>query len=393
MKSEKKKRYLAKKARRQRALRSARKSADKKVSGSGWTGPDGSGSEAESGSGSELDDSDDDDKASQQEENPKPALSLEEQARQERKAAKAALRDARRDERKALREAQRKAAADRAAREAAKAAKAAAKEGSDDEDDEDEKEDGSDESDDENDDDDEDDDEAKAMASGDEGDVPDLPTRNGSPSPPPLQPFPLPRMAPAPSDTVLSRQGLPTGLADATFIEQDARLGVSDLAESLSAGSAGLSERTQKRLADLGVTDLFAVQAAMLPHLLSLPLVPLPHARLDDFLVSAPTGSGKTLAYAIPIVEVLARRVVPRLRALIVLPTRDLVVQVKDTLEALAKGTGLLVSSLIRKGCAAARILTSRSEASLVNTPLPRNRQCSWTEQSRCSAAAPSSTS
>jgi ATP-dependent RNA helicase DDX51/DBP6 len=179
-----------------------------------------------------------------------------------------------------------------------------------------------------------------------DADVPDLPTHNRSPSPPPLEAFPLPRMAPAPSDAVLSRQGLPQGLADATFIEQSERLGVSSLASSLGAGSAGLSERTQTRLTELGVSDFFAVQAAMLPHLLRLPLVPLPHAKLDDFLVSAPTGSGKTLAYAIPIVEVLARRIVPRLRALIVLPTRDLVVQVKETLEALAKGTGLLVSTM-----------------------------------------------
>jgi ATP-dependent RNA helicase DDX51/DBP6 len=85
------------------------------------------------------------------------------------------------------------------------------------------------------------------------------------------------------------------------------------------------------------------VQAAILPKLLPLRLVTNPFASLHDYLISAPTGSGKTLAYAIPIIEILSQRAVTRLRALIVLPTRDLVVQVRETMEALAKGTGLTV--------------------------------------------------
>jgi ATP-dependent RNA helicase DDX51/DBP6 len=44
---------------------------------------------------------------------------------------------------------------------------------------------------------------------------------------------------------------------------------------------------------------------------------------------------------------VLSKRIVTRLRALIILPTRDLVSQVKETFESVAKGTGLKVSSLI----------------------------------------------
>lgn len=64
-----------------------------------------------------------------------------------------------------------------------------------------------------------------------------------------------------------------------------------------------------------------------------------------DLCVSAPTGSGKTLAYSIPIVTLLKERIVIRLRALVVLPTRDLVSQVKETLEQLCKGTGLRVGT------------------------------------------------
>ena len=41
-----------------------------------------------------------------------------------------------------------------------------------------------------------------------------------------------------------------------------------------------------------------------------------------DICVSAPTGSGKTLAFVLPIVQSLKTRVVPRVRALAVLPTQ-----------------------------------------------------------------------
>lgn len=270
----------------------------------------------------------------------KSAAAVEADERAARKAEKAAKRDERRDERKARRKAEREAAALKAKAEEERAARRAAKadEAEDAEVAEDIEEDrrilfspAPDA-----------DDELEADASGDvdmdetdeeRDDVPDLPRRMSSP--PALEPFPLPRLAPAPDAAVLLRQGMPTGLQDATFVDQDTRHGLDAL--------SGLSERTQKRLAEIGVEELFAVQAAILPHLLSLPLVPLPHAQLSDFLISAPTGSGKTLAYAVPVVELLSKRVVTRLRALIVLPTRDLVVQVRETLEALAKGTGLMV--------------------------------------------------
>ncbi|KAJ3176873.1 ATP-dependent RNA helicase dbp6 [Geranomyces variabilis] len=100
----------------------------------------------------------------------------------------------------------------------------------------------------------------------------------------------------------------------------------------------GLSPRIVARLAAKNITHLFPVQTAVLPRLLqtrySSASVPP-----GDMCVSAPTGSGKTLAYALPIVEALGRRVVPRVRALIVLPTRDLAAQVKVTFDMLLRGT------------------------------------------------------
>lgn len=64
-----------------------------------------------------------------------------------------------------------------------------------------------------------------------------------------------------------------------------------------------------------------------------------------DLCISAPTGSGKTMAYVLPIVDILSKRIVTRLRAVVVLPTRDLVTQVKETFDAFVKGTNLVVAA------------------------------------------------
>ena len=45
--------------------------------------------------------------------------------------------------------------------------------------------------------------------------------------------------------------------------------------------------------------------------------------------------------------QTLSPRAVIRLRALVVLPTRDLVIQVRETFEAIAKGRGLKVWNMV----------------------------------------------
>jgi ATP-dependent RNA helicase DDX51/DBP6 len=60
-----------------------------------------------------------------------------------------------------------------------------------------------------------------------------------------------------------------------------------------------------------------------------------------DVCICAPTGSGKTLAYTLPVLQALAQRAAPCLRALIVLPTRDLAAQVFGVLAALCPPLGL----------------------------------------------------
>ena len=95
-----------------------------------------------------------------------------------------------------------------------------------------------------------------------------------------------------------------------------------------------LSPAIKAALQATGVTSLFPVQAAVVPSIMAgFTMVQHP----GDTCVSAPTGSGKTLTYAIPIVDCLRRRVVRQLRALIVLPTRELVQQVQSVMRALVR--------------------------------------------------------
>ena len=105
----------------------------------------------------------------------------------------------------------------------------------------------------------------------------------------------------------------------------------------------GLPSTLTDRLSKEGVTHLFPgldendysgfqkqfspVQRQVIPRLLSLSTL-YPRLRPPDVCVAAPTGSGKTLAFVLPIVASLQGRMVPRVRAIAVLPTQDLALQV-----------------------------------------------------------------
>ncbi|KAJ7454699.1 DEAD-domain-containing protein [Mycena latifolia] len=164
---------------------------------------------------------------------------------------------------------------------------------------------------------------------------------------PTLPSFPLPTHPNAPSKSDLALQGLDQALVGAEIVDATGLLPIPP--EGEDDGGTGLSEKTRKRLLDLGIVELFAVQTSLLPFLL--PRNPLqrflylPFDPPRDVCVSAPTGSGKTLAYVLPIVEIVSTRIVTRLRALVVLPTRDLVTQVRETFEAVGKGRGLKIGT------------------------------------------------
>ena len=91
-----------------------------------------------------------------------------------------------------------------------------------------------------------------------------------------------------------------------------------------------------------GYEKAFAIQAAVLPMLL-----PGPQHYSGDICISAATGSGKTLAYTLPMVESLRKKPVTKLRGLIVVPTRELVNQVKETFDLCSGGSGLKIGTAL----------------------------------------------
>ncbi|KAK4700597.1 ATP-dependent RNA helicase DDX51/DBP6, partial [Phenoliferia sp. Uapishka_3] len=175
-----------------------------------------------------------------------------------------------------------------------------------------------------------------------------------SPSPiaeiPPIpqgeEPAPLLRLPSAtrpapPSAKTLSLLNVHSSVRNKLVVDPEFKLKIEDPV-------LALSERGKTRLNEMGVVEAFAVQTSVLPILLGSGLpteLYTPFAPPRDVCVSAPTGSGKTLSYVMPIIETLEKRVVTRLRALVVLPTRDLVAQVRATFEAFGKGTGLKVGT------------------------------------------------
>ncbi|VUC35183.1 unnamed protein product [Clonostachys rosea] len=135
---------------------------------------------------------------------------------------------------------------------------------------------------------------------------------------------PLPQPAPAPFVAPqIQYETLPSWLASPIRVSQSTKTPFSEL---------GVLSKAARVLEEKGYPDAFAVQTAALPR-----LIPSGNHRPGDLLVSAATGSGKTLAYALPIVQDLSEGVVTRLRALVVLPTRELVKQAQEVFELCVK--------------------------------------------------------
>jgi ATP-dependent RNA helicase DDX51/DBP6 len=103
-----------------------------------------------------------------------------------------------------------------------------------------------------------------------------------------------------------------------------------------------LDKEVAKNLSEGGIESFFPVQQAVIPQLLRNNVRPCIQPR--DMCVAAPTGSGKTIAYAIPIIQSLKGRSTIRLRALLVLPSRELATQVYGVFCRLSRSTNILTA-------------------------------------------------
>ncbi|XP_030578168.1 ATP-dependent RNA helicase DDX51 isoform X2 [Archocentrus centrarchus] len=138
---------------------------------------------------------------------------------------------------------------------------------------------------------------------------------------------------------------LPQWLAEPDVIHRDIKNNLISIADV-----PGLSAQLLKNLHNNGTHHFFPVQAEVIPVILESAQQGLLIGRAGykprDICVSAPTGSGKTLSFVVPIIQVLMERVVCQVRALAVLPTKELAQQVHKVFTSYSEGTNLKVVML-----------------------------------------------
>ena len=100
-----------------------------------------------------------------------------------------------------------------------------------------------------------------------------------------------------------------------------------------------ISSSLKERLAAARFSIPTAVQAATIP----------PAMEGRDVLATAQTGTGKTLAFLVPLIEKLARQTAPGIGALVLLPTRELAMQVAEQFDAI-RGKQLAPAALVVGG-------------------------------------------
>lgn len=155
-----------------------------------------------------------------------------------------------------------------------------------------------------------------------------------------IVPLPIPDRAPSP-EGVSDSSALPKWLAHPYIVSSDSKASFKHL---------NLDSKTVAHLARHGFNEALPVQQALIPLLLQpgtagTSFLPGTHRILPDLAVSAATGSGKTIAYLLPIIETLKYRGhgTGRLKALVVVPTRELVMQVATVAQTLAEGYNVTI--------------------------------------------------
>src|ERR1700681_3368889 len=121
-----------------------------------------------------------------------------------------------------------------------------------------------------------------------------------------------------------------------------------------------ISNYTKERLSLANFATPTPVQAAAIPQALE----------GKDVLATAQTGTGKTLAFLIPVIEQLLEHKTAGIAALVLVPTRELAMQVVDQYNAL-RGKQLPAAALVVGGLSEGQQLTAirRGARLVVATP------------------------
>ena len=108
-----------------------------------------------------------------------------------------------------------------------------------------------------------------------------------------------------------------------------------DFADDLLFSEMPLKPATKAAISWMNITEPTPIQQKAIPHLMA----------GRDLIGQARTGSGKTLAFAVPLTERCDPKV-QRIQALVLVPTRELAIQVAGVIEALASSNQLRVTLL-----------------------------------------------
>src|ERR1700680_1232021 len=121
-----------------------------------------------------------------------------------------------------------------------------------------------------------------------------------------------------------------------------------------------ISNYTKERLSLANFSTPTPIQAAAIPQALA----------GKDVLATAQTGTGKTLAFLIPVIERLLGKVTPGISTLVLVPTRELAMQVVDQYNAL-RGSRLTPAVLVVGGLSEGQQLAAlrRGARLVVATP------------------------
>ncbi|MFG1936511.1 DEAD/DEAH box helicase [Micromonospora tulbaghiae] len=125
-----------------------------------------------------------------------------------------------------------------------------------------------------------------------------------------------------------------------TFAESSTSPSIDPTPETVDFASLGLPRQLVETLARQGITTPFEIQRATLPDSLA----------GRDVLGRGQTGSGKTLAFGLPVIARVADRNRARPlhpRALVLVPTRELAMQVNDALVPLGKSVGVFLKTAV----------------------------------------------